>query len=614
VIRVIYRKKGFTLIEIMIVISIISLLSIILVPKVGAVRVESKNNKVSTNVLLVRTYLDNRSGKDSIKIGDKNDSTTLSNIVNSILGDMNSNFSGSNALENPFNGSEKILSQGEIKENAPSKNASVLIYYSTGALPASSDITKSNSFPKGEDIKGSTVVVVYGNKGGYALYGVDNYGNIISPYIIKFPPSLADMELSDDNQGNDDEQDYAYDSDRDIADIFYKNCLNIFGDTSSNISLGNSGSGSMDITGSVYLQGNSVSIMQNSTDISQNLNIVGVNSSSNVNLGNGNNDNLNVSGTCNIQGNDIYINENSSTNNFYINGTGDITFANSSINTKFDGGTAQIESRGDIKFQNNIVAQNTRFSAIAGGNIVFDNVDKELSVDDESSAYIEAGEDIIFDYKINTNAPISMISNYGSIIFNNNGKQVNIDANAYLSAKNGIKKYRTITTSNLVDEPISPAVRPNLISNINKLKSIKNLKTGITYNTSDNPYDQSDSDIDVSVIKGSDTSALKQVFNNSIDPDKYKFVIINGDCTINGDISDNDNLILDKFIIYCTGKMDFSNNSNFNNVTLTNSSIIAKDINTKLKSTLTMTSLDSNQYTDEVKDKINKAFYKYVKN
>jgi hypothetical protein len=232
----------------------------------------------------------------------------------------------------------------------------------------------------------------------------------------------------------------------------------------------------------------------------------------------------------------------------------------------------------------------------------------------KSSAYIEAGEDIIFDYKINTNAPISMISNYGSIIFNNNGKQVNIDANAYLSAKNGIKKYRTITTSNLVDEPISPAVRPNLISNINKLKSIKNLKTGITYNTSDNPYDQSDSDIDVSVIKGSDTSALKQVFNNSIDPDKYKFVIINGDCTINGDISDNDNLILDKFIIYCTGKMDFSNNSNFNNVTLTNSSIIAKDINTKLKSTLTMTSLDSNQYTDEVKDKINKAFYKYFEN
>jgi prepilin-type N-terminal cleavage/methylation domain-containing protein len=549
VIRVIYRKKGFTLIEIMIVISIISLLSIILVPKVGAVRVESKNNKVSTNVLLVRTYLDNRSGKDSIKIGDKNDSTTLSNIVNSILGDMNSNFSGSNALENPFNGSEKILSQGEIKENAPSKNASVLIYYSTGALPASSDITKSNSFPKGEDIKGSTVVVVYGNKGGYALYGVDNYGNIISPYIIKFPPSLADMELSDDNQGNDDEQgndEQDNDNDSDIADIFYKNCLNIFGDgSSSNIQLGNAGKGNINIQGSVYLQGNSITIENKGNgDVSTDGLYLQGTSILIEDRGNGG---TYINGPTYLYADTITMQNNGNgtiklNSSAYLKGISDVTVGGSKEPINFTGLNFQVESDKDISFLSNIKVGNTKFSAVAGGNISFDSNSKESILNDAISTYIEA------------------------------------------------PGYTNTNT----------AVKPDPIPKI-KWQSI--------YNNIENPSGEGDSHsyqhIDVYVINGGDTNGLKEILNT--DSDKYKFLIINGDFTINAGST------LSNVIIYCTGKITVGGNT-----TLENSSIIANNISGLEKLTgkryFQMEGLKSTKYTDEVKDEINKAFNKYVKN
>lgn len=188
------RKKGFTLIEIMIVLSIIGLLSIILVPKVGVIKLQSKNNSVSTNVILVRTYLENRCAKDSSAYktavnGNQTKDQALTVILKNIETDMDSNFSGSNSLINPFNNSKSITKD-------LSGNSSVLLSYSPNALPKDNDeIANNSTLPAGENVKGNVVIIVYGSSGdkvgGYALYGIDSDGKIVNPYIIKFKASTV---------------------------------------------------------------------------------------------------------------------------------------------------------------------------------------------------------------------------------------------------------------------------------------------------------------------------------------------------------------------------------------------------------------------------------------
>lgn len=75
-------KKVFTLVEIMIVISIIGILSVVLIPKVGAVKIEAKNNSVSNNVSLVRNHLENRAGKDGISYQTYISEKTMANWIN----------------------------------------------------------------------------------------------------------------------------------------------------------------------------------------------------------------------------------------------------------------------------------------------------------------------------------------------------------------------------------------------------------------------------------------------------------------------------------------------------------------------------------------------------
>ncbi|QXE19804.1 type II secretion system protein [Clostridium sp. 001] len=198
------RKKGFTLIEIMIILSITGLLSIILVPKIGAIKLQSKDNSVNTNVLLVRTYLENRSAKDtnsyksSISANQTKDQA-LTVILNNIEKDMNSNFSGSNSLINPFNNSKSVTKN-------LSGDSSVLLSYSSNTLPKDNEIASDSTLPSGENKKGNVVVVVYGStqdkSGGYVLYGIGNSGKIVNSYIVKFKSLSAIDKMSDDG-GND---------------------------------------------------------------------------------------------------------------------------------------------------------------------------------------------------------------------------------------------------------------------------------------------------------------------------------------------------------------------------------------------------------------------------
>ncbi|MFT8315603.1 MAG: type II secretion system protein [Clostridium sp.] len=194
-------KKGFTLIEIMIVLSIIAILSVILIPKVGIIKLEAKNNSVSTNVSLVRSYLQNRAGRDGVSYQAYINATppqtpeqALNAIKNSIGSDMISKFSYSNAVTNPFNNSSSIIyAQASVSSNSSSSASVILGYDSVNTLPGNNDQVIENS-RSGVSFVGDIVVTVY--KTGYVLYGVDNSGKIISNsiYIISFPPIPSSVQ------------------------------------------------------------------------------------------------------------------------------------------------------------------------------------------------------------------------------------------------------------------------------------------------------------------------------------------------------------------------------------------------------------------------------------
>lgn len=87
------NKKGFTIIEVMVVIALIGILAAVLVPKFGGVRDTAKNTGMLTNAKMVEAYV--ASAIDSYKVSESE------NFANAIA----THFSGDNALVNPYTGS-----------------------------------------------------------------------------------------------------------------------------------------------------------------------------------------------------------------------------------------------------------------------------------------------------------------------------------------------------------------------------------------------------------------------------------------------------------------------------------------------------------------------------
>ncbi|UZQ50780.1 type II secretion system protein [Clostridium kluyveri] len=639
------RKRGFTLIEIMIVIAVIGILSMVLVPKVGAIKLQSKNKSVSTNALLVRTYLENRAGKDGISyhksIGEnKTSAEAFASLVNNVASEMSSKFYGSNALTNPFNGSSSIVySQGNVT-NRSHVVSSIIIYYCTDTLPSSNDeISGSTILPKGTDFVGNVIAVIYST--GYVLYGLDDSGEIINPpYIIKFPSaSTSSSGGGGSSEGGGD------DSGNTIGDFFGANCLNVFGDSSDEINLGN-GSTNMNITGSAYLQGKKVTFQQNTT-VNGDLNILGVGSGSSVVTGNGGNNTIKVTGQTNFQAYNMTFKSNLQTySNVSILGTNSVTFDNASIDAEFNNGNVQIQSNKDINFYSGVNAANSKFYAVAGGNNYFNNTSGNLTLDNESSAYIQSGENTQFYYKVDSTAPVTMIAG-NNLDFGNNGQSVNINGKTYLKAENIISILRSVTlgytyidadtfnygyahirTSSLstcvnnfshgngatltpdytavsernptVPEAVAPSTSISEITTTRQVKTLKNTNYTSGYDTTTYPG------IAFSIVKGSDTNALKQALQASnVDSNIYKFLIIDGDCTLDWNIGSNN---FSNFIIYCTGTI----NLNYIDLSFSNSTIITKNANIKPSSAFTITQPSSTQYTASIKNEINDICDQYL--
>ena len=191
------KKKGFTLIELMIVIAIIAILAQVLIPNLSSVRKQMKNNSVGANVYLVRSFLENRSGKDVNTIltyisnhpTDTNAiATALTQVKDNIGTSMAAEFTNSNKVVNPFNSSSTIYSnQGDITLYGSTASSILVGYNNTSSLPISETIA-SASLPGGTNLIGDVVVVIY--QTGYVTYGVEDGGNKVNLTIIKMPKGL----------------------------------------------------------------------------------------------------------------------------------------------------------------------------------------------------------------------------------------------------------------------------------------------------------------------------------------------------------------------------------------------------------------------------------------
>ena len=189
-------KKGFTLIELMIVIAVIGLLSIVLIPNALPLKNAAKNNAVEGNVYILRSFLENRAGIDKRSImsslGTENDATSIANALRAIKDDiglkMNAIFSGSSAIKNPFNNTTLINSTNPNIQNNYPEHSSVVIGYDTTSIPLNvSDITSTITTP------GVTAIIVY--EAGYVIYGIDDFGAMIQPTLVNMPSRVAQLPI-----------------------------------------------------------------------------------------------------------------------------------------------------------------------------------------------------------------------------------------------------------------------------------------------------------------------------------------------------------------------------------------------------------------------------------
>lgn len=148
------KKKGFTLIELMIVLAVIAILAVVLIPKAGQAKNNAKNAGVTTNINAVRGMLEQKTGTNFLDTTDEV-KTALASSFNSTTADADVN------VVNPFSQKNTVTSDSSVAQPA---------VYVVSAEPAATALA---------NLKGSVVVVVVTDS-SYTIFGVDNGGTKIN--------------------------------------------------------------------------------------------------------------------------------------------------------------------------------------------------------------------------------------------------------------------------------------------------------------------------------------------------------------------------------------------------------------------------------------------------
>lgn len=124
------NRKGFTLVELVVVIAILGILSAIAIPRFSGMRENANEGAVIANLRTIRNGLEIYAAQENIDISEIGDDTTdIEAAVENILGEWPTGPSGI---------TYKIVADGDVKANIPEE----VPYPTEDAVKAYSDINK----------------------------------------------------------------------------------------------------------------------------------------------------------------------------------------------------------------------------------------------------------------------------------------------------------------------------------------------------------------------------------------------------------------------------------------------------------------------------------------